>query len=393
MIMTRFFLTVNLALLFFISSGCTKTEEALTISITNSLSIDRFSETVSINISDLKIDNSDNNGLKLVEQISGKVILSQLADNNGDGIADVLLFQPEVKANSVAKYSVIETSDTSHIESKLYSRFVPERIDDYAWENDRVAFRTYGPTAQKMKVEGVEDGIISSGMDCWLKKVDYPIINKWYKKHTTGVGSYHIDTGEGLDDFHVGTSRGCGGLGVYLNENLYVSKNFTDYTTLLNGPIRTEFTLDYADWKAADIVVSEKKKISLDLGSNLMHVAAKIEGTETVTIGLTLNKNDGDILVDTINNCFSYWQAHADSELGTAIVVHAKYYKGFTKVTSEEDDKSHLLIHLKVIDGVAAYYTGFNWKASKQFKNQQEWELYLHDFARKLDVPLTFVID
>ena len=61
-----------------------------------------------------------------------------------------------------------------------YSRIVPERIDDYAWENDKVAFRTYGPAAQKLVEQGKKGGIISSGIDCWLKKVNYPVINKWY---------------------------------------------------------------------------------------------------------------------------------------------------------------------------------------------------------------------
>lgn len=391
--MIRFCILFYSALLFFIVSGCTNNQEGITVNITNSLSIDRHSETVEFNISDLKIDTSKYSGISVKDQISGKVVLSQLADKDGDGINDVLIFQPEVKANCSAKYSVFGTHDTLKIKSKVYSRFVPERIDDYAWENDRVAFRSYGPKAQKMMEEGIEDGIISSGLDCWLKKVDYPIINKWYEKNTIDKGSYHIDSGEGLDNFHVGSSRGCGGLGVFLNEELYVSKNFTDYSTLSNGPIRTEFTLEYADWKAANLNISEQKKISLDLGSSLLHVTAKIEGTEIVSIGLTLNEKDGEILIDTVNYCFSYWQAHADSELGTAIVIDPKSYVGFTKVISEEEDKSHVLIHLKVIDGVVDYYAGFNWKESMLFKNQQEWEVYLQEYAQKLINPLTVGIE
>ena len=38
-----------------------------------------------------------------------------------------------------------------------FSRIVPERIDDYTWENDKVAFRTYGPAAQSL-VEGGKKG-------------------------------------------------------------------------------------------------------------------------------------------------------------------------------------------------------------------------------------------
>ena len=79
-----------------------------------------------------------------------------------------------------------------------FGRFVPEREDDFAWENDKVAFRIYGPSSNgKGQV---------SGVDAWLKKVPYSIIDKWYAEHLSGT-SYHEDQGEGYDPFHVGDSR------------------------------------------------------------------------------------------------------------------------------------------------------------------------------------------
>jgi len=50
---------------------------------------------------------------------------------------------------------------------RTFCRFVPERADDFAWENDQIAFRAYGPAARN-KPE-------NSGFDCWLKRVDYPM--------------------------------------------------------------------------------------------------------------------------------------------------------------------------------------------------------------------------
>ena len=44
---------------------------------------------------------------------------------------------------------------------------MPERLDDFAWENDLVAFRAYGSAIRRTK--GPED----SGIDCWLKRVRY----------------------------------------------------------------------------------------------------------------------------------------------------------------------------------------------------------------------------
>lgn len=95
---------------------------------------------------------------------------------------------------------------------------------DFAWENDKVAFRTYGPACQKLFEDGKPGGLISSGIDCWLKRVDYPIIDKWYKKNEAG-GSYHVDDGEGLDNYHVGTTRGCGGTAIIEDGKLVVDND------------------------------------------------------------------------------------------------------------------------------------------------------------------------
>ena len=55
---------------------------------------------------------------------------------------------------------------------RAYARLVPERKDDLAWENDKVAFRVYGPALRS----GPED----SGIDVWCKRVARPVIDKWY---------------------------------------------------------------------------------------------------------------------------------------------------------------------------------------------------------------------
>jgi len=99
------------------------------------------------------------------------------------------------------------------IQPRTHCRFVPERFDDFAWENDQIAFRTYGPAAR----ERAEN----SGFDCWLKRVETPIIDKWYGPMKEK--SYHKDWGEGHDPYHVGKTRGCGGLGLWIDgENDYL---------------------------------------------------------------------------------------------------------------------------------------------------------------------------
>lgn len=363
------------------------------IVVKNTLDIDRLDETVSLSMNQLGIKMVDEfNKTGIVDAETNEEIAIQRIDSDNDNVNDLIIFQPAVKALQERRFKLVTIKNEPETESKLFSRFVPERTDDYAWENDKVAFRTYGPTAQKMVEDNVQGGTLSSGLDCWLKRVNYPIINKWYEKNSSGAGSYHEDTGEGLDNFHVGKSRGCGGMGIYLNDTLYASKNFTGYKTTLEGPLRLSFVLDYADWKAGNLIVGQQNSISLDLGSNLMEVVVKIKGTETITAGLTLHENDGVTSMDTTLGWFSYWEPHENSELGTAIVISPEYYKGFTKVESEIKDASQLLVHLKVIDGQVKYNTGFGWKKSGQFNSQAEWEAYLKNVTKALKEPLLIEI-
>lgn len=370
-----------LPLIFFIN--CDKKAVILsTIEVKNTLNIDRQFETIEIDISEVNTEN-----YLLVEEYSEEKITYQLVDKNLDGKNDVLLFQPKIKANSTKKYHLsISDKKQDSLPVHCYSRFVPERTDDYAWENNRVAFRTYGPVAQKMKEEGVKGGTLSSGIDAWLKRVDYPIINKWYKKHTSEGGSYHEDTGEGLDNFHVGVSRGVGGIAIKVDTSYYYSKNFISYKTISNGPIRTSFILNYKTWDANGKQIEENKHISLDYGQNLSRFEIHISGTDTISAGLTLHKKDGNTSQN--KNWISYWESLDDSELGQGLVTTDDYFINSEKYMTSNKDESNLYANLRVVNGKVVYYAGFGWKKSNQFKNEEEWKSYLADFSKKISNPL-----
>ncbi len=376
--------------------GCVHKKDTLTVRLTNDLSTERSGETVTLSVDDLKSLKEGFDAIKMVirDKKTGEYLPHQILDQNGNGDADAVIFQPVIGPNTTTELvieSLVENREIPVPPVSTYSRFVPERIDDYAWENDRVAFRMYGPEAQRLTEAGDPGGTLSSGIDCWLKRVDYPIINKWYKKASDGTGSYHEDTGEGLDNYHVGPSRGCGGTGIWLDETLYTSRNFTEWRRFAEGPIRTSFVLSYAPWEAKERIVSEQKSISLDLGSNLSRVEMSIESNpsvEEVTIGVAIHDKDGMATINEELGWYSYWQPHGDSELGTAIVVDPANVKGYTEYVVDEKDRSHLYVHVKPVDGKVVYYTGFAWQKSGQFVDSKGWEEYLSLFAQKLASPI-----
>ena len=78
---------------------------------------------------------------------------------------------------------------------KTFARYVPERMDDFAWESDRIAHRIYGQALIK------GEGTITSGIDVWIKTYRNLMVNEMYAS-----GHYHMDNGDEMDDFRVGKS-------------------------------------------------------------------------------------------------------------------------------------------------------------------------------------------
>ena len=370
-------------------TSCAQKNIQKSIRVTNNLSTERSFETIELTTAFLKVDSLNSLGVK--DALTGELKITQLVDTNGDGIYDQLLFQPTVAANASKEYQIVVISKEEQPKSieYCYSRFVPERTDDYTWENNKVAFRMYGPTAQKMIEDNVKGGTLSSGVDAWLKKVDYPIINKWYKKTVIDkTGSYHEDTGEGLDNFHVGTSRGVGGIAVKKDSTFYISKNYTEWKTITTGPLRTSFQLNFADWDADDTTIKESKIITLDYGNNLSKFEVSVEGTDEISAGLTLHEKLGEVFGNQEKGWVAYWEPIGDTEIGTAIVAATETFKSFEKYDTKTADLSNAFAHLKVTNNNVVYYAGFGWKKAKEFTTKEAWETYLNSFSEKINNPL-----
>jgi hypothetical protein len=358
------------------------------IVVRNPTALERKAETVNIPAGKLKSILSRIKSVQVKDPTAGTILPVQWIDLDSDGVDDELIFQVDIGPLKEKMFLLEESRQKN--EPGTYSRFVPERIDDYAWENDRVAFRTYGPRAQQITEGGKPGGTLSSGIDCWLKRVDYPVIDRWYKKNSEG-GSYHKDTGEGLDNYHVGASRGCGGIGVWADDSLYVSKNFVSYKIIANGPIRTIFELTYAPWTANGITIREKKRISIDLGSQLSRYEVTLQSNASlpnVTTGITLHDKKGKTHLDSIQGWFSYWEPLEDSELGTGIVVDPAFLQSCRDHRTDKKDLSQLYVLLKPGATNLVYYSGFGWKKAGRFNSSAEWNAYLEHFSKQMRSPL-----
>ncbi len=379
----------------FINCKSDNKRDSQLVEVKNELDISR-EEVVSINKKDISkfLENNSEESVRIKKEGSEDYLRSQWIDYDQDGVTDELLFLANVNANSSAKYLIVQDSSNAPPESDVvaYSRFVPERIDDYTWENDKVAFRTYGPTAKKAALEGVPGGVISSGIDLWLKSTNKSIIDKWYHKNTEEEGYYHTDHGDGYDPYHVGLSRGTGGIGVWENDGLNVSENFIGYKTIANGPLRTVFELIYKPWSSYNI--QETKRITLDLGSNFSKFESDLSSFQKVpnyTIGITLHEKEGEVKINKEDGWFLHWETFDGFQLGEGIVINPKLVDSAFAYKSEIRDRSHLLIITRPTEKLI-YYAGFAWEKSGQISTIQDWEKMLDHQSKIINKPLEVIL-
>ena len=371
-------------------------QQSITITVKNNLAFSR-NEVVAVSRKDLALflKGKKESGICIKNNATGEAEPLQWIDYNGDKKNDELLFMATVTANGTAKYTLAGMAKMPLPQSKYttYSRFVPERTDDYAWENDKVAFRTYGPDAQLRTEQKRENGTLSSGIDIWLKRTPYSIINKWYKGYLTDPSFYHKDRGEGYDPYHVGASRGTGGTGIWEKDSLQVSKNFTGYTTIATGPLRTVFELTYAPYSSYG--VTETKRISLDLGSNFSKFEVSYHSKKALpnfALGISLHEYQGKAALLENEGIVAHHEEIDDTYVGEGLVMAPSIItKAFVHNTKAKDQGN--LIVLTKPTGKTTYYAGFAWEKGGQATNSNDWDALLKKQAKIIASPLMVTLN
>lgn len=255
--------------------------------------------------------------------------------------------------------------------SRAFGRHVPERMDDFAWENDRVAFRMYGPAL-------AATGEISSGIDVWAKRTHALVIDRWYAGE-----DYHTDHGEGLDFYKVGPSRGCGGLARRIDGVDHVSGNYVRWRRLANGPLRVAFELDYAPWGAKGNEVAETKRISLDAGSDFSLVRSRFGG-DAAGVPVPGINGDGEASADPQGRWMALWGKPdpAHGSIGCAIVLAQG------KGRADQRGGQRWLVPADVPGREFAYYAGAAWSQGADVHDAQAWERAVAAFAQRIAAPI-----
>lgn len=245
------------------------------------------------------------------------------------------------------------------------------RYDDILWENDRTAHRIYGHA-----LEAVEPPS-SSGIDAWGKNVSWPFMDRQLR-----TGDQHAYHGEGLDFYDVHGFRGAGGLGIWHDNELWVSRNYRSYKILQNGPDVARFEVNYAPWTVdVDRKVWETRRFSLPLGTNFTRIVSTINSDKPgeMLVGIGISKHptsakDGTLRIDRAKGTLSWWgpEDPVNGAMAIALMVDPN------TIADVREDFGNYLVLLRVDPGKPfVYYMGAGWDKGLDFQNKGQWDAYV----------------
>lgn len=177
---------------------------------------------------------------------------------------------------------------------RVYGRYVPERKDDFAWENEYAAFRMYGPALRPENP--------SNGVDLWLKSSSELVVDSfYYREHVLGL-PYHINYGKGLDCYKVGHTAGCGGLVVVCDSQTYVGGAYDRWEIIEQTNDKLVFRLEYDSLLVGNQVLQESITITAQAGQLFNKAEVVLTSASNYQFESPLLVGGGIYMHDTIDN-------------------------------------------------------------------------------------------
>ena len=287
-------------------------------------------------------------------------------------------------------------------------RIYPDREDDLTWENDKCAWRMYGP---KMHNKGV------SGFDTFAKNVTYPVQDALYHSELTsyavnarlkkvGRGSewaqlhrdvytYHRDRGQGMDAYTVGTTLGAGAPALMDGGNLIMPDVYEKAEIIENGPLRFCVRLQMYEQHG----IRETRTFTQDKGTHLARVEVAYSGAAAgtpVASGIVVHKSQPTAYAINKKAGYIAYSDALDTPQGqNGQLFIGCYYPEKMKALKYQplpEEKAGGIGHVLGITTLAAdkpftYYAGSAW-SKYDVPTMAVWEQLLQHYADNLKNPL-----
>lgn len=389
--------------------------QSVTVTVTNPLDAGRSGEMVEVSTAKIyqQLNLPDTAQIVIYNEQAQEVPYQRTYD-------DQLIFPVSVEANASARYT-IQQGTPSTVTTVVYGQQYPARLDDIAWENDRAAYRAYGPALQKK-------GEQAYGYDVFTKSVEHLVVEDRYAMELDTAAwakvnalrkagkkqeadelvnkiSYHVDHGNGMDCYAVGPTLGGGTSALMPDSTIVYPYCYKDYEILDNGPLRFTLKLTFNPLTVKDDAnVIETRVIQLDKGSQLNKTTVtytNLSQPTPVAGGIVLHAANAE---GYAHNAEEGYIAYADpttnpqSDNGI-VYVGAVFPDTVVQTTVQLFDKpaSDALGHVLGIctyqpDADFTYYWGSGW-SKYGFPTDADWTEYLKKFARQVRNPLQVTVE
>lgn len=315
-----------------------------------------------------------------------------------------LLLDVAVQPHGQAVYRVtkgVPQPPKSYVQGAMYSI----RKDDIAWENDRGAYRVYGPALQRT-------GEKSFGTDVWVKNTPELVVAHRYRMDYEGnvqedslykIGkksearqidlrtSFHLDQGNGMDAYSVGPTLGCGAPALMVDGRLVFPYCYERYQILDNGPLRFTVALDYAPNVDG---IKEHRIITLDKGMHLNRMTVWYDGIQqpvALASGVVLH-SDAGVVVEKDRVLYADPTDNPQKH-NSQIFVAALFPNGLSQtLVHQQDGHRHALGILNDYRGQRyTYYFGSAW-SRYDVPTLAQWQSCVDNELHQLRNPLSIQI-
>ena len=312
-----------------------------------------------------------------------------------------LLIEASVRRHGTARFTITKGSPRT-FPMVCHGKLHPERKDDFAWENDRGAYRVYGPALERT-------GERSFGIDVWTKNTPELVVDdRFYiedivmmpkvdslrrvDRHRGDslyrINSYHHDHGRGLDPYKVGATLGCGAPALMIGDSIVMPYCFANYEILDEGPLRFSVRLTQSVRTVNGDKITEHRVITLDKGANFNQMTVSYEGlTKPLAFcsGVVIQKEDPEPVVLASN-----YVAYTDPT-DRPNVHHAPLYVAALFPNGPVETKrlgNHAVGVVRNYRGEPfTYYFGSAW-SKHDVRTSEEWLLRIAWFLRSVENPL-----
>jgi hypothetical protein len=304
--MRLFLCAVTVVILQFASSAqSTPPPRKILINISNPSDQPRFAEDIVVSFASLRKLAPDINAGSLLVMAPGNgpsateiQLPSQVDDLDGDGKADELIFQINLKPKQTRAVTIVYGEpdqiyrQRNEYPKRTYALFA-NKIEGLGWESGKNAWRLYFDPR--------------NAIDLYGKRRDSMFLDF----AATPEYAYHADTINGRDIFRIGGAIGIGAVGAWVDGKLIKVADVSErrWKIISSGPVRSIIDVTYDGWKVEGKNINLHSRIVQWAGDRGFFYSIDAQDARGITFLTGLTRHDRTDVFRSEANVSPSWLA------------------------------------------------------------------------------------